>query len=125
MRWRREITVHEYARVVGVGLVLLGVAELFIIDVFRSSSTLLHLSTGTLLVYVGFRKDARVVRGVLTGLGILYLLAGMLIPTWNLLEGLPVELYENGEDLFHVAFGLLNVLAAMALASKDDTLTVS
>lgn len=106
----------------GIGLVLLGLAGLIrLIYYFEPFGDVLHLSTGILLAYVAFRKDARAVRSVLMGLAILYLLAGMLVPAWNLLDGLPIGLYENGEDLFHVVFGLANAFAALGLESKDSS----
>ena len=120
MQRRKEITLHGYAQVAGIGLVLLGLAGLVnLIADFKLFGDVLHLSTGVLLGYVALRKDARAVRGVLMGLGILYLLAGMLVPAWNLLDGLPIGLYENGEDLFHVVFGLISAFAALGLDSKN------
>ncbi len=76
---------RTYAKVVGVVIVLIGVGGLILgeqsllgvlnIDI---AEDIVHLVTGGLMAAVGFRGSERVVRSVVGGLGIVYLLVGVL-----------------------------------------------
>ena len=74
-----------YAKVVGVVIVLIGVGGLILgeksllgvlnIDI---AEDIVHLVTGGLMAAVGFRGSDSAVRSVVGGLGIVYLLVGVL-----------------------------------------------
>ncbi len=76
---------RTYAKVVGVVIVLIGVGGLILgeqsllgvlnIDI---AEDIVHLVTGGLMAAVGFRGSDRAVRSVVGGLGIVYLLVGVL-----------------------------------------------
>jgi hypothetical protein len=108
--------VRKYSRVAGVGLLLLGAVGLVgLLDFFQPLSDYIHLGTGALLVYVGFgnRSDGPV-RGVVGGVGVLYVVIGILVPTFVLLSSMPLSLYHNGEDVLHVAFGQISLFIAIS-----------
>ncbi len=110
-----------YARGAGVALVVVGAVGLAgWMDFIRPTGDLLHLATGALLAHAGFRwGSAGAVRAAVVAVGWLYLLAGVVAPITALLDDLPIGLYRNGEDLAHVAFGLLSLFAAALLPNED------
>nr|MBA2532201.1 hypothetical protein [Nocardioidaceae bacterium] len=77
--------VRTYAKVVGVIIVLIGVGGLVLgeqsllgvlnIDIVED---IVHLVTGGLMAAVGFRGSDSAVRSVVGGLGIVYLIVGVL-----------------------------------------------
>ena len=111
-----------YARGAGVSLVLIGAAGLAgWLDFIEPTGDLLHLATGALLAYASFGwRSAEATRAVVVVVvGSLYLLVGMPGPLTALLDELPIGLYRNGEDVAHVALGLLSVFAAILLPNED------
>ncbi len=119
--------IRLYAQVLGVVLLLIGVLGLILgdrvllgilnIDVVED---IVHLLTGGLLAYVGFgRPDAALARNLVGGLGVVYLLVGVLgfiIPT---LFGLIPSGYTVFDNLLHLALGVLSLVVAFAL--PDET----
>lgn len=110
------MVVRQYARWMGLLIVLVGVVGLllgeghifgtFNIDVVED---IIHLLTGGLMAYAGFRGGVSLVQSVVGGLGIVYLLVGVLgfvIP--NLLGLLPngYNLWDNGLHLLLGALGI-------------------
>lgn len=117
-----------YAKVVGVTLLLIGVVgliagdprdglfDLFNIDI---AEDIIHLATGGLLTYFGFSQPSAAVKTVVTGLGAVYVLVGILgfiIP--ELLGLIPHE-YSVADNILHLALGGLALAASFANAGTE------
>ena len=119
--------VRQYARVTGVVVILIGVAGLLLgeqsllgvlnIDLMED---LVHLVTGGVLAYAGFAmRDSRVVRNVVGGLGVLYLLVlvlGVVSPT---LFGLLPHGYSIVDHVIHLALGALSIAVGWFLGRNE------
>lgn len=114
-------TIRGYALLAGVGLVLLGVVGVVgTLEFIPPADDILHLGAGGLLIYAGFgRIGERGSRVIVSVVGALYVVEGMIGPVRALLDELPITAYENGVDIAHVAFGLLSIFAAMLLPGRD------
>ena len=122
---------RQYAQVVGVVVIVLGVGGLLLgdrslfgalnIDIVED---LVHLVTGGLMAYVGFaQRDTRLVRSVVGGIGVVYLLVGVLgflVPT---LFGLLPSGYSVVDNLLHLALGVLGI--AVGFVVQRDTTTTA
>ena len=119
--------VRVYAGIVGVSLVLIGVVGLVLgersllgvlnIDILEDIT---HLVTGGLLAYVGFgQRDEGLARSVVGGLGVIYLLVGVLGFIAPALFGLLPHGYTIVDNLIHLAAGLLSI--AVAFATRPGT----
>ncbi len=114
------MTIRVYAQVLGVVLILIGVLGLVLgerlllgilnIDILED---IVHILTGAILAYVGFgRTDLALARNVVLGLGVIYLLVGLLgfvVPT---LFGLLPDGYTIFDNLLHLALGGLSIAVA-------------
>lgn len=110
--------VRQYARVIGAVVIVVGVLGLllgsdrllglFNIDLVED---IIHLATGGLMLYVGFAlRDNMLARNLVGGLGVVYLLVGILgfiVP--NLFGLLPTG-YNLADNLLHLALGLLGIV---------------
>ena len=119
-----------YARVVGPTVVLIGIVGLVLgnrpiggalnIDLIED---LIHLSTGGLLILLGFsRIDDRLVRYAVGALGVVYLAVGavsFLVPD---LFGLIPHEYSGLDNAIHLALGLLGIGAAVAPVKTEGRL---
>ena len=114
--------VRTYAQVVGVVLLLLGVLGLLLgdglllglvnIDIVED---IIHLITGGLLAYVGFgQRDEGVARSVVSVLSVIYLLVGLLGFVVPDMLGLLQHGYTVGDNLVHLALGILGLVAVFA-----------
>ena len=106
-----------YAKVVGVTIVLIGVGGVLLgekslfgvlnIDIAEDA---IHLVTGALMAAVGFRGSDRAVPSVVGGLGVVYLLVGVLgfvVP--DLFGLLPHEYKTVLDNLIHLSLGVLGI----------------
>ena len=109
--------VRQYAQVIGVVLILTGLLGLVLgdqallgllnIDLVED---LVHIVSGVLLAYVGFgQRDSGVARTAVGGLGVVYLLVGLLGFVAPTLGGLLPHGYSLFDNLFHLALGALNI----------------
>jgi hypothetical protein len=116
--------VRTYARVVGIALILVAVANaLFAIRGVSRLEDVLYLITGGIFVYVGFGlRNSRDTRYVVGGMGVLYLLASVFVLALVFLFGLPLRGEDNRfvDDLLHAVFGTLSILVAALLPCKDE-----
>ena len=117
------MTVRLYAQILGVVLILTGLLGLVLgdklllgilnIDILED---IVHLVTGGLLAYVGFaRTDLGLARNLVGGLGVIYLVVGLLgfvIPT---MFGLLPNGYTVFDNLLHLALGVLSIAVAWFL----------
>jgi hypothetical protein len=108
---------RTYAKVMGVVIVLIGVGGLVLgeksllgvlnIDI---AEDIVHLVTGGLMAVVGFRGSDSAVRSVVGGLGIVYLLVGVLgfmVP--DMFGLLPNEYEIVLDNLIHLTLGVLGI----------------
>jgi hypothetical protein len=106
--------------VVGIVLILVGVAGFFLGDAaFGLNSDLLediiHLVTGGLLAYAGFQADRGLARNIVGGLGIVYLLVGLLSFVDPTIFGLIPNGYGMFDNVLHLGLGALNIVIAWVL----------
>ena len=116
------MTARVYAQIVGVVLLLLGVLGLLLGDGLLLGlvnigivEDIIHLITGGLLAYVGFgQRDEGVARSVVTALSVIYLLVGLLGFVVPDMLGLLQHGYTVGDNLIHLALGILGLVAVFA-----------
>ena len=116
------MTARVYAQIVGVVLLLLGVLGLLLGDGLLLGlvnigivEDIIHLITGGLLAYVGFgQRDEGVARSVVTALSVIYLLVGLLGFVVPDMLGLLQHGYTVGDNLVHLALGVLGLVAVFA-----------
>ncbi len=112
------MVVRRYAQIVGVVLILVGILGLLLgeqlllgilnIDILED---IVHIVTGGLLAYVGFaRTDLGLARNVVGGLGVVYLLVGVLGFITPTMFGLLPNGYTIFDNLLHLALGALGVV---------------
>jgi len=115
-----------YAKVVGVTIVLIGIGGVLLgekslfgvlnIDIAEDA---IHLITGGLMAAVGFRGSDSAVRSVVGGLGVVYLLVGVLgfvVP--DLFGLLPHEYKTVLDNLIHLSLGVLGITVGFFLGSR-------
>jgi hypothetical protein len=117
-----------YAKIVGVVVLLVGIVGviagdpeeglfgLFNIDIVED---IVHLATGGLLAYAGFAGTNRAVKTIVTALGVVYLLVGVLGFVTPELFGLIPHEYSLADNILHLTLGALALLAALGNASKE------
>lgn len=106
-----------YAKVVGVTIVLIGVGgvllgekSLFGVLNIDIAEDVVHLVTGGLMAGVGFRGSDSAVRSVVGGLGVVYLLVGVLGFLVPDMFGLLPHVYKTVLDnLIHLLLGVLGM----------------
>src|SRR5689334_17755341 len=104
---------QQWSRAVGVVLMLLGLVGLLVGDpilagILNSDTVadLLHLLSGGVLAYAGFASpDESRNRRVVGGLGVIYLLVGLLGIFAPMLFGLIPHGYTIWDDLVHMLLG--------------------
>jgi len=115
-----------YAKVVGVTIVLIGIGGVLLgaqslfgvlnIDIAEDA---IHLVTGGLMAGVGFRGSDSAVRSVVGGLGVVYLLVGVLgIIVPDLFGLLPHEYKTVLDNLIHLSLGVLGITVGFFLGSR-------
>ena len=109
--------VRQYAQVIGVVIIVIGVVGLVLgdqlllgllnIDIVED---IVHLVTGGLMAYVGFaRADPGLLRNVVGGLGVVYLLVALLGFVVPNLFGLLPHGYTIADNLLHLALGAAGI----------------
>ncbi len=121
--------VREYGKVVGISVVLIGIAGLLLgqrsligalnIDI---AEDVIHLVSGGLLTYVGFTKrDGGLARAVVGGIGVVYLLVGAI----SFAEANPLGLFPSEysvlDNLIHLTLGVLAIAVAWVLPRRAPT----
>ena len=113
---------RTYAGIVGVVVILIGVVGLIAgeeplfglvnIDIVED---IIHLLTGGLLAYVGFgQRDEGLARGVVGGLGAVYLLVGVLGFVLPMLLGLLPHGYSIVDNIIHLTLGVAGIVVAFS-----------
>ena len=113
-----------YVRVMGIGLVLLGVTTILgmLGDVVGPAAGVLYSGTGGIFLYTGLgRMDTRDIRSVTGGMGVLYLASGVLVVALAVAYDLPfLSDYDFVDDYGRIAFGVLSIFAAGFLPCEED-----
>ena len=117
---------RTYAKVVGVVIVLIGIGGLVLgeksllgvlnIDI---AEDVVHLVSGGLMAFVGFRGSESAVRLVVGGLGVVYLLVGVLgfiVP--DLFGLLPHEYKTVFDNLIHLTLGVLGIAIGFVVGGR-------
>ncbi len=111
--------VRDYAKYLGIALVLTGVVGLVLGDELLAGilnidllEDIIHIGSGALLAYVGFRGTADLARTVVGGLGVVYLLVGLLGFVAPNLFGLIPHGYTIADNLLHLAIGAASIAVA-------------
>lgn len=121
---------RTYAKVVGVVVLLVGVLGLVLGDprdglfgIFNIDlvEDIVHLGSGGLLAYVGFKGAESAVRSVVMGLGVVYLLVGVLGFVIPELFGLIPHELTVADNILHLALGGLALAAVSASKSRSTT----
>jgi len=122
--------VRLYAKIVGVTVILIGVVGLLLgdkslfgvlnIDLVEDG---IHLLTGGLLAYAGFAaRDLKVVRAIVGGTGIAYLVVGVVAFPEPMFFGLIPSGYKLVLDnLIHLTLGVLGVFVGFFLKESRET----
>lgn len=123
---QRPNLVRRYAGYLGIALLLTGLLGLVLGD--RSlfgllnidlTEDIIHLVTGGLLAYVGFgQRDSSLARTAVGGLGVVYVLVGVVGFILPDLFGLLPHEYSTFDDLFHIALGLASIAVAWFVARE-------
>lgn len=124
--------VREFARIVGVLLIVFGIAGLALgeqhlvglvnIDL---GADILHVVTGLLLAWVGFgRRSARLTRQTVGRMGLLYLGVGALGFVGSTLLGLVPAGFTLADNLIHLAVGVLALVVIWLAARRLTAQTV-
>jgi len=129
MQPRDATLARRYAQVVGPTVILIGLVGLILgeqslLDVLNIdiAEDIIHLVTGGILTYVGFAKlDGGVVRAVVGGLGVVYLLVGLVSLTEPNPLGLFPSEYSILDNLIHLVLGVLGIGAALLSGGKATT----
>lgn len=118
-----------YAKVVGVTLLLIavvgfiagdpddGLLGLLNVDIVED---FIHLGTGALLAYVGFSAANSAVKTVVTGLGVVYLLVGVIGFVVPELFGLIPHEYNVADNILHLVLGGLALAAVSSKRSEGS-----
>lgn len=122
--------VRQYAQIIGVIVLILGVVGLFIdkpllglvnVDLVED---IVHLATGAILAYAGFvLKDSAATKNVVMVLGVVYLLVGVLGFITPMLFGLLQNNYSLADNVVHLVLGALGIWVASSTTTETMTTT--
>ena len=121
--------IRQYAEIVGVVIILIGVVGLIAgerqlgdavnVDI---AEDIVHLLSGALLAYVGFgQRDTALARNVVGGLGVVYLLVGVLGFIDPELFGLLPHEYTVLDNIIHIVLGVANLAVAYLWGRETGT----
>ena len=118
--------VRLYAKVVGASVILIGLVGLVLGDKslfgvlnIDIAEDVIHLLTGGLLLYAGFARDLRVTRAIVGGVGIAYLVIGLVAFSQPMLFGLVPSGYEVVLDnLIHLTLGVLGIVVGFFVGDR-------
>jgi hypothetical protein len=121
---------RQYAQYMGIAIVGIGVLGLLLgeqsllglinIDVVED---IVHLLTGGVMAYIGYaNRDIGTVKTVVGGVGVAYLLVGVLGFIAPNLFGLLPHGYSVFDNLLHLALGVLGIGVAWFIGSRESRL---
>ena len=111
-----------YARLLAVVLALIGLAALAsILEGGGPGAGILYLSSAAIIAYVSFsQRDPDIVRIVVSGMGVLFLLSGLFLALMMSVFGFPYEGRGWEVGLGHAALGALTMSCAVLLPCAED-----
>jgi hypothetical protein len=110
-----------YARILAVVLALAGLGALESHLRVGRSISILYLSLAALLGYVAFaQRNSDIVRSVVGGIGLFFLLTGLLVALTMSVLGFPYEGKGWEAGLVHAALGGLTMACAVLLPCEDE-----
>ncbi|MGA7732820.1 MAG: DUF4383 domain-containing protein [Chloroflexia bacterium] len=126
------IPVRQYAGIIGAVVVLLGIVgliagegHLFGLINIDIAEDIVHLLTGGLMLYVGFaQSDNSLARTVVGGIGIVYLLVGIIGFLSATLFGLIPSGYTWADNVVHLLLGVLGIGVAWLIPDRSSTMRV-
>ncbi len=110
-----------YARLLAAVLALSGIAALVLMRGLGLGAGIFYLCSAVIFAWVGFwPRDCTIVRGVVAGMGVLFLLSGLLVALTMSVLGFPFEgrVWEAG--LAHAAVGGLTMVCAVVLPCDEE-----
>jgi hypothetical protein len=111
-----------YARLLAIVLALGGIAALVVlIRGVGLGVGIFYLSSAAIFAWVGFsRRDSAIVRGAVGGMGVLFLLSGLLVALTFGILGFPFEGRGWEAGLVQAALGGLTMACAVLLPCDDE-----
>ena len=110
-----------YARLLAVVLALIGLAALASILGVGPGAGILYLSSAAIAAYVSFsQRDPDIVRIVVSGMGVLFLLSGLFLALMMSVFGFPYEGRGWEVGLGHAGLGALTMSCAVLLPCAED-----
>ena len=111
---------RTYALILGIGFALWGIAMLLGMWVQSPGRIVLVLGTAIIFLYAGFgRVNAKDLRTIVGGIGILYLIsAGLLIVVWSWFN--TSDDPQMSKILIRGTIGIANLLCAKFLPQRDE-----
>ena len=110
-----------YTRLLAVLLGLVGIAALAGIWGVGPAGGILYVSLAGIVAYASsYRRDPEIVRVVVGGMGVLFLLLGLFLAFIMSLLGFPYEGRYWEVGLGHAALGALTMACAVLLPCADD-----
>jgi len=110
-----------YARALAVVLTVSGIVFLVRVTGAGLGVGIFHLSSAAILAYVGFsRRNSTIIRSVVGGLGVLFLISGLLVALIMSFLGFPFEGRGWEAGLVQAALGGLTMACAVVLPCDDD-----
>ena len=122
------MAIRQYAQILGVVLILIGIVGLLVLGngvwlgILNSDTVedIVHILTGALLAYVGFgRTDLATARSLVLALGVIYLVVGILGFVVPMVFGLIPHGYTLFDDLLHLALGILSIAVALTASGTS------
>ena len=117
-----ESMLHIYARLLAVVVALIGIAAFVIlIRGVGLGVGVFYLCSAAIFAWVGFsRRDSAIVRVVVGGMGVLFLLSGLLVAIIMSILGFPFEGRGWEAGLAQSALGGLTMACAVLLPCDDE-----
>ena len=110
-----------YARLLAGVLALIGIAALASILGVGLGAGILYLNSAAIVAYVSFpQRDPAIVRIVVGGMGVLFLLSGLFLALTMSVLGFPYEGRGWEVGLGHAALGAWTMACAVLLPCADD-----
>jgi len=107
---------------IGVGGLVLGEKSLLGVLNIDIAEDIVHLVTGGLMAAVGFRGSDSAVRSVVGGLGIVYLIVGVLgIFVPDMFGLLPSEYETVLDNLIHLSLGVLGIVFGFFVGRRSES----
>jgi hypothetical protein len=117
--------VRLYARIAGILFILIGIIGVLLgdgslWDIVNSDvpEDVIHLATGALLLYAGFWGADSLARSIVGGVGVVYLLLGLLGSVNDELFGLLPDGYTIVDNVLHLVAGGLGVALAWVVGRR-------